>query len=226
MKYTGVRNYCFTSFEKVPPKFINTKMAFMVYQREMCPETKKLHWQGYIEFKEKESIVSIKRMLNDKTIHLEMRKGTQQQCIDYCTKEESRQEGSMPVFFGKKKNQGQRTDLDGMLEMIEAGHTSYEVLREFRGNGMRHITHIFNCMESVWGKRKLDMEIIERREKNAKDFNEEDCAYFAKPDFVRQLDTIDRKENLRVLYEERNRAGASSRATSDSGDDNGYRSDD
>lgn len=71
-------------------------MDYMVYQLEECPETKRLHNQGYIEFTKQLSFSMVKQLLPD--IHFEARKGTQAQAIAYCTKEESRVEE--PIVFG------------------------------------------------------------------------------------------------------------------------------
>lgn len=57
-----------------------------VFGREMCPETKKEHWQGYIEFhirKEFEWVVKNIGM----GVHLEERKGTPLQNYYYCSKD-------------------------------------------------------------------------------------------------------------------------------------------
>lgn len=40
------KRYCFTSFKDVEPNWNPAKMLFLVFQREIAPETKKEHWQG------------------------------------------------------------------------------------------------------------------------------------------------------------------------------------
>ena len=53
------RSWCFTSFEldenQFPkyPTFIPEEIRYIVYQVEQCPDTGKLHIQGYVEFPKK-----------------------------------------------------------------------------------------------------------------------------------------------------------------------------
>lgn len=46
-----VRNWCFTSFEESEPEFTNETINYYLYQRELCPDTGRKHWQGCIKFK-------------------------------------------------------------------------------------------------------------------------------------------------------------------------------
>nr|WAE42297.1 MAG: replication associated protein [Cressdnaviricota sp.] len=104
------RNYCFTIFTEkhneikfIPP------MTYLIYQLERCPESGKLHYQGYVEFDCAIRISAVKKTFNCDTMHLETRLGTQDEAIAYCRKEESRVEG--PFEFGVKAIQGKRNDL-------------------------------------------------------------------------------------------------------------------
>lgn len=155
-------NWMFTSYNEFGIKIPNSKTQFMVWQREECPKTKKKHWQGYIELTEKVSIKWLKENMEDNTIHFEPRKGTQKQAIDYCTKEDTRIES--PTFYGSKKCQGNRSDLDSMVDAIESGMTSKEILLKFRGNALRHMSMICKGLESFHNCNKLDELILMDRE--------------------------------------------------------------
>ena len=62
------------------------------------------HLQGYAELTKQKRFTTVKNMLGNQ-YHLERRKGTQSQAIEYCKKEKDFAE------FGEKKNQGDRGDL-------------------------------------------------------------------------------------------------------------------
>ena len=65
-------------------------MEYMVCQRELAPTTGQTHWQGYLRCATRKRMTTIKRLLNRENAHLEIAKGTEQQCKDYCTKIASR----------------------------------------------------------------------------------------------------------------------------------------
>lgn len=120
-----LRNWCFTSYDlesfKVPDD--HPDFRYCVYQAEECPETKRVHYQGYIEFNKAVHFNTVKRIFGDDSIHLESRKGTRQQARAYCMKPESRY--AEPIEFGKwEENEGKRSDLNEGREKIQS-HTSW-----------------------------------------------------------------------------------------------------
>lgn len=90
------RNWVFTLQGETPPQFIPEKMKYMVYQQEKAPTTGQLHYQGYVVFHEQQRMKGASALVPRS--HLEVRKGTHQQAIDYCTKQESRHQE--PVTHG------------------------------------------------------------------------------------------------------------------------------
>lgn len=100
----------FTSFN--PDDFcINySYCSYYIYQREKCPETGRIHIQGYAEFDRQLDLNVVKSsVFDDNTIHIERARGNAQQNIQYCSKSSSRV--GEPVTFGTPKKQGERTDL-------------------------------------------------------------------------------------------------------------------
>lgn len=75
--------------------------VFAVFQIERCPETARLHLQGYVRFGAAISLDTLKKRLPDAfgQVHAEIRRGTDKQAIEYCRKEESRAAG--PWELGK-----------------------------------------------------------------------------------------------------------------------------
>lgn len=139
-------------------------VRFMIWQKEKCPSSGKEHFQIYCEFSEGFDIKKIKKIFNDETMHIEPRKGSQSDAILYCSKEDTRLEG--PWKFGRKAQQGHRSDLDSIMDAIEDFRTAREILIEFRGNAIRHISSIGRAMQIYHGVGKdgdLDYAIIRQR---------------------------------------------------------------
>lgn len=95
-------NVCFTSFSEEPPTR-GDKISYLVFQRERCGETDREHWQGYAEATSSGglSIKSWQSQLSCPGAHVERRKGTQEQAVAYCCKEDTRV--SPPVHLGEAK---------------------------------------------------------------------------------------------------------------------------
>lgn len=85
-------------------------LEFLVYQKESAPETGTEHFQVYFKCRAPQRLSAIKKWPGFETAHLEKCKGTPEQNIAYCTKEESRLDG--PWEFGDRPApKGTRNDL-------------------------------------------------------------------------------------------------------------------
>lgn len=105
---------------------VNIKQClFFVAQKEKCPRTGRLHFQGYARFSNQVSLCALKKWLP--TAHWELSKGSEEQNIKYCTKDESRAEGEEPLTFGDAVQPGKRTDLAQVRQIIEDGGGMREV---------------------------------------------------------------------------------------------------
>lgn len=155
------RDWCFTAYAEIDI-YDMEQVQYMIYQKEICPKTKREHFQGYIEMKTQFNLKQMKELFGDKTIHLGARLGTQQQAIDYCCKSESAVEGTLKMY-GMKKRMGARSDLDAMVDMIESGMTGREILLETRGNGLRHISHIYRGLNAFHRVEAIDLLIEANR---------------------------------------------------------------
>lgn len=162
-----VRNWCFTSFQD-EPKFEESVMTYMIFQKEKGNKTNNEHYQGYIEFNQKMTMKGIKIIMNDNKIHLEPRRGTQKQAIDYCKKEDTRI--GEPKEFGTPKKQGKRSDIDDILFDVNEGDTMKEILSNHGGNALRMIHAIEKAMKVRHNLFALDDYILlQRKEENTKD---------------------------------------------------------
>ncbi len=153
-------NWCFTSY--IEPNFDNEKLLYCIYQKELCPSTNNIHWQGYLEIKEKHSRKGVQKICNNPMLHLETRLGTQEQAIEYYMKLDTKI--GEPILYGKPKKQGKRSDLDTMVEAIENGLTAKEILSEFRGNALRHLGMITRGLRIYHEYDLMDKLIREKRD--------------------------------------------------------------
>lgn len=77
----------FTSWRE--PK-INLKLVeYIVWQKELCPQTKLEHYQGYVEFKRGYTLGTIKTIFKSKEIHIELARESREVNRLYCTKNQS-----------------------------------------------------------------------------------------------------------------------------------------
>jgi hypothetical protein len=102
------RNWMFTinnysSFEE--PQSWNVK--FLVYQEETGAEGTR-HLQGYVMFPKNMRLSAVKKIHSK--AHWEPRRGTHEQAVAYCTKQETRT--GLQYTGGTAPDQGHRTDLD------------------------------------------------------------------------------------------------------------------
>ena len=83
------KNWCFTSWgEEI--KFTKFNLCeFMIVQLEECPKTKRLHWQGYIEFKKEYKLFQVKSLFKEKGLDLRNAQESRERNIIYCSKNET-----------------------------------------------------------------------------------------------------------------------------------------
>lgn len=155
------RNWCFTAFKE--PVIDTGSVSYYIYQKEKCPKTGKEHYQGYIEFDEVRRLSECKNVFTTEkvSVHVEPRKGTQEQAIAYCMKSETAV--GEPVKFGKPKQQGNRSDIDALWETIAQGHTARETLHAHGGTALRYINAVIKALEAEHEVLAIDKTIIANR---------------------------------------------------------------
>ena len=124
-------NCCFTIHTEIYLEPDLEKIHYLIFQKEECPTTGRIHLQGYAECKSQLTIKQFKKALKTEVNpHVECRGGTQKQAIDYCSKEETRIAG--PFIFGtpKKYNERERTDLNSVAEAIENGASLSDIAEQ------------------------------------------------------------------------------------------------
>lgn len=120
------RYWCFT--ENVDPEIIPATIeveglppgiSYLCGQFERGTHT---HFQGYVELEARQRVSWLKKNLSQ-TAHFEVRRGTQEEAIAYCCKQDGTEEPNTFVEFGEKakSEQGKRNDLLEAKSLIEDG---------------------------------------------------------------------------------------------------------
>lgn len=109
------------------------KATYIVFQHELGSEGTR-HLQGYVRFGSNKRLASVRRLLD--RAHWETARGTHDQCVEYCTKVETRQAG--PWEFGEAPHgRGKRRDLDELADAVRGGATDRELARDRGGQFIR-----------------------------------------------------------------------------------------
>lgn len=127
------RRWCFTSYRvELRPKIEGESPArYLIYQGEVCPETKRQHLQGYAEFSKPVSRKVLQGLVGDNTCHCEVARGTREQARDYC-KDRSKQTFTEVFESGNWESggQGTRNDLEGATNYIKANRPLRDVAQD------------------------------------------------------------------------------------------------
>lgn len=131
------RHWMFTSFlGKIPETFDEKKVRYVIYQQELSPETKRKHFQGYVEFYDNVRRGQIKAIFGE--CHCEPRRGSRTEAREYCRKEETRVAGTGIEWGIWRADVTRKRKLADMLltnmtldELIE--NSPIEYVRHFRG---------------------------------------------------------------------------------------------
>ena len=102
------RGWCFTlnNYSVEEEETIrNAPCAYMLFERERGDEGTP-HLQGYVHFKNEKSLKQLKALMP--RAHVEARKGTIQQAIEYCQKEGDWEEHGEKPKMPKEKGEGEK----------------------------------------------------------------------------------------------------------------------
>ena len=101
-------------------------LQYMILQEE-CGANGTHHWQGYLILKKRQRFSWVKNQLNSRA-HWEKARGTDEECIAYCTKEDTRVEGGLQVEIGERPQQ--RSSGSSKSELKEAAMKELEELKQ------------------------------------------------------------------------------------------------
>lgn len=120
----------------------NGEIAFMVWQTERGAEGT-THIQGYVRFHSRKRLNTAKNLLGNAGLHLEIARGSEEDNRRYCTKEDTRAEGTAGTvnpdnYDAQEGKQGRRSDLEGIAEQCRAGHSLRNIAQEHPGDFIRY----------------------------------------------------------------------------------------
>lgn len=127
-------------------------MRYIVYQQEECPETKKKHWQIYVEFEKTKRVKGVQKEIGDEKAHVEVRKGTREEARAYCMKEETRV-GVTREHGIWKTEQGKRTDIHDLVNDVMAGDTLQCIIYKHASAYLKYHNGISKMVIALEGKR-------------------------------------------------------------------------
>lgn len=112
------KRWCFTihaSGDEEAVEVLAASMEWGVYggnQLEVCPETGRIHIQGFVVFATNQRLSALKKL--HPTAHFELMRGKLEDSEKYCSKEDTRKPGTEPRVWGDRpvNRQGERSDLD------------------------------------------------------------------------------------------------------------------
>ncbi len=137
-----MKNICFTSYNI---ELINRtkqqwdqfcidnrhRLGYLIFQHETCPKTERVHIQGYCELKRSIRLPTVKNMFGDKTLHIEPRKGSQEDAVQYSCKDdtaipETQYEWGLKMI----SQQGERTDVAALMELANDPSLSIKDIKD------------------------------------------------------------------------------------------------
>jgi len=115
-------------------------IKYFTFQREVGENTGTEHFQLYIEFDVGKRFETMKAYFP--TAHIESRRGSKKQARDYCQKYETRMENHEVYEFGEFVENGERSDLNDITQMIENGATDREIQLAYPSQYFRYYRNI------------------------------------------------------------------------------------
>lgn len=120
-----LRNVCFTinnpslDMEELAQTLKEAhSVSYFVFGKEVG-ESGTPHYQGYVELKHSVEFMTIHKLLCNG--HIEARRGTVEQAVEYCRKDGEFTE------WGTVSAQGERNDIKSVAELVKSGAATYEI---------------------------------------------------------------------------------------------------
>lgn len=128
MSQSGVyRSWCFTAWDQKDVDVIHgTDPVCLVVGKETCPETGKVHFQGYVRWKTGRRFSWWKGAVP--TAHVEPRKGSEPEAAAYC-----RKDGELLHDYGAAVDVERAPDpAEHVCDLLEAGAPLWQVYKDNR----------------------------------------------------------------------------------------------
>jgi len=149
------RWFCVTDFKGTIEDWKEADdITFVTGQPEISPETGKEHLQLYVEVKAPITFKTFKKRYG-KHLHVEARKGTQEQAILYCKKKETRKPGAQPFEQGTPATgTGTTSEQARAIQAVKSGKSLASVARDFPGAWVRSYKGLTSLAGALVEERK------------------------------------------------------------------------
>lgn len=131
---------------------------YTAFQREKGNKEGTIHFQIFVIFTIGKRFSTIKNYFP--TAHIEQANGTNAQCRDYCTKSDTRISG--PYEIGDFAEERSRSDINGFMQLVEAGASDYELRKLYPSLFMKEInklTTLRNVKQVDYSRQERDVEV-------------------------------------------------------------------
>lgn len=171
--------------------FEDSRISFYIYQFEKGNETETLHIQAYVEFNGQVHFSTLKNMFEGARI--DPRRGTAEQAITYCSKEETRVRG--PFTSGVPRVKAAKLKLMDLLKMIEDGKTVLDCHEIAPAETILNKKHMLEHSQLL-NERKTKKHLEETfKEASLRNWQEEAIEKLLKQDSRKVLWVVDEKGN-------------------------------
>ena len=126
------RSWCFTYFPTNDRDELwfrelgkSKGVRYMIVGVETCPKTDKIHYQGYISYKNAKTFKQTKKWFKLDRIHIEEAKGNDFHNQTYCSKD-----GNLLMEIGEPIKQGKRSDIQVAKDIVKETQSMSKVLEE------------------------------------------------------------------------------------------------
>lgn len=126
-------------------------ITYLVMGREIAPSTGTPHLQIYMEMKTRWTLGALKTHLHGIPLHLIASRGTAEENLRYCTKEDPE-----PTILGEPMRQGSRTDLSSVRTAIEEGTSISDLWKNYFETMVRYHAGILKGYQYLSAGRELD----------------------------------------------------------------------
>nr|QTE03483.1 MAG: replication-associated protein [Ficedula mugimaki CRESS-DNA-virus sp.] len=134
------KRWIFTSFNvDNEPAFDETVHEYLCFGRETCPDTNRKHLQGCVVFKNRRTLVQIKKWIP--TAHFERARGTPEEFSNYCKKD-----GDFSEFGVLPSSTGRADKFGDILRKAEAGEIA-EIKEAYPGMYLRYKATILSSLK-------------------------------------------------------------------------------
>ncbi len=161
-----LNNYSLSDRTFIAEKF-EEFCIYLCYQPEVAPTTGTPHLQGYLCLASPRTIKGVKDTVFNtpslQRVHLELARGTKDQCKEYCNKDESRDPdaGFGFVEFGRfedvpaRRGQGARNDIHAAAAIIRNGGSLYEVAQDHPDQFVRYHRGFAALQQTLQGRPRV-----------------------------------------------------------------------